>query len=193
MISAFGPEPDIKKPDGIRVIFRSYQSREKTVQRFRLAGVILGLLVCIYATAGEAELAAAFQQGNWTAVKDETERLANAGNAYGLYIKAAFIGGIYCQDASGPCKPVSGFELNRNEAGRYLIAAAEKGYVTAFDYVAFGYQRGLWGLPVNKEAAIEWSLKGVHLMDGRSASRYYSLTGLKPGGPLPGAHFGSRQ
>lgn len=193
MISAFGPEPDIQKTNGIRVIYRSYQSREKTVQRFRLAGVILGLLGCIHATAGEAELVAAFKQGNWTLVKDETERLANAGNAYGLYMKAAFIGGIYCQDASGPCKPVSGFELNRNEAGRYLIAAAERGYVPAFDYVAFGYERGLWGLPVDKVAAIDWSLKGVHMMDDRSLLRYYSLTALPRGSLLPGAHYGARR
>lgn len=162
---------------------------EETVQRFRLAGVILGLFVCIHATAGEAELAAAFKQGNWSVVKTEIERLVNARDAYGLYMKAAFIGGIYCQDASGPCKPVSGFELNRKEAGRYLIAAAERGYIPAIDYVAFGYERGLWGLPIDTDAAIAWSLKGLHVMDDRSTTRYKSLTGVQA--VPPSAYAGS--
>lgn len=145
----------------------------------------------INATAGEAELTTAFKQGNWSVVKEETERLANAGNAYGLYMKAAFIGGIFCQDATSPCKPVPGFDLNRKEAGRYVIGAAEKGYVAAFDYVAFNYERGLWGLPVDKDLAIAWSLKGLHLMDERSTNRYYSLTGIKPGTLPPSAFAGS--
>lgn len=108
-------------------------------------------------------------------------------------MKAAFIGGILCQDTTGPCKPPPGFELDKKAAGQYLLAAAEKGEPQAFDYVAFGYERGLWGLPVDRNVAIDWALKGLHLMDERSAIRYYMLTGLKPGSPLPGAHYGSRQ
>lgn len=160
---------------------------------FRLALVMIGLPFCVPAVAGETEFATAFKQGNWVVVKEETERLANSGNAFGLYMKGAFIGGIICQNNTGPCKPFPGFELNRKEAGEYLVAAAEKGYVTAFDYVAFGYERGLWGLPTDKEVAVAWARKGVHMMDERSASRYYALTGSKRGSPLPGAHYGSRQ
>ncbi len=160
---------------------------------FRLILAIAVLPMCVPAQAGESELLAAMKQDNWPVVKQETERLASAGKAWGLYMKAAFIGGILCQDATSPCKPIPGFELDRKAAGQYLLAAAEKGERQAFDYVAFGYERGLWGLPVDREAAIAWSLKGLHLMDERSASRYYALTGLKRGSPLPGAHFGSRQ
>ncbi len=160
---------------------------------FRLILAIAILPIYLPAQADESELMAAMKQDNWPVVKQETERLASEGNARGLYMKAAFIGGIICQDATGPCKPITGFELDRKAAGQYLLAAAEKGERQAFDYVAFGYERGLWGLPVNREAAITWSLKGLHLMDERSASRYYALTGLKSGSPLPGAHCGSRQ
>lgn len=160
---------------------------------FRMILAITVLPICLPAQADEKEVLAAIKQDNWPVVKQETERLASAGNAWGLYMKAAFIGGIICQDATNPCKPIPGFELDRKAAGQYLLAAAEKGEQQAFDYVAFGYERGLWGLPVNREAAIAWSLKGLHLMDERSASRYYALTGLKSGSLLPGAHYGSRQ
>lgn len=160
---------------------------------FRLILALTVLPMCVPAQAGERELLEAIKQANWPVVKQETEQLASAGNAWGLYMKAAFIGGILCQDASSPCKPIPGFELDRKAAGQYLLAAAEKGERQAFDYLTFGYERGLWGLPVDREAAIAWSLKGLHLMDERSASRYYALTGLKRGSLLPGAHFGSRQ
>lgn len=160
---------------------------------FRLILAIAILPTCLPAQADENELMAAIKQANWPVVKQETERLASAGNAWGLYMKAAFIGGIICQDATSPCQPIPGFELDRQAAGQYLLAAAEKGERQAFDWVAFGYERGLWGLPVNREAAIAWSLKGLHLMDERSTNRYYALTGLKSGSLLPGAHYGSRQ
>ncbi len=160
---------------------------------FRVILAIAVLPMCVPAQAGENELMAAMKQANWPAVKQETEQLASTGNARGLYMKATFIGGIVCQDATSPCKPIPGFELDKKAAGQYLLAAAEKGEQQAFDYVAFGYERGLWGLPVDREAAIAWSLKGLHLMDERSASRYYALTGLKSGSPLPGAHYGTRQ
>lgn len=160
---------------------------------FRLILALTVLLMCVPVQAGERELLEAIKQDNWPVVKQETERLASAGNALGLYMKAAFIGGIIYQDATSPCKPIPGFELDKKAAGQYLLAAAENGEQQAFDYVAFGYERGLWGLPANREAAIAWSLKGLHLMDERSASRYYALSGLKSGSPLPGAHYGSRQ
>lgn len=164
------------------------------MRRLRLTLAILVLPISLQAQADEKELLAAFKQGNWPIVKQETERLASAGNAWGLYMKAAFIGGILCQDATtSPCKPYPGFELDRNAAGQYLLAAAEKGERQAFNYLAFGYERGLWGLPVDRDAAIDWSLKGLHLMDESSALRYYALTGLKRGSPLPAAHCGSRQ
>jgi len=163
------------------------------VHRFRLILAILVLPIGMQAQADEKELLAAIKQGNWPIVKQETERLASAGNAWGLYMKAAFIGGIICQDATSPCKPFPGFERDEKAAGQYLLAAAEKGERQAFDYLAFGYERGFWGLPVDRDAAIAWSLKGLHLMDERSALRYYALTGLKRGSPLPGAHSGSRQ
>ena len=163
------------------------------MRRFRLILAILVLPFGMPAQADEKELLAAIKQGNWPIVKQETEQLASAGNAWGLYMKAAFIGGIICQDATSPCKPIPGFEPDRKAAGQYLLAAAEKGERQAFDYLAFGYERGLWGLPVDRDAAIAWSLKGLHLMDERSTSRYYALTGLKRGSPLPAAHCGSRQ
>lgn len=161
---------------------------------FRLILALTVLLMCVPVQAGERELLEAIKQANWPVVKQETELLASAGNAWGLYMKAAFIGGILCQNPrSSPCKPFPGFERDDKAAGQYLLASAEKGERQAFDYLAFGYERGLWGLPVDRDAAIQWSLKGLHLMDERSALRYYALTGLKRGSPLPGAHCGSRQ
>lgn len=178
---------------GTDVSLQPFSLKGIAVRLCRLILVILLLPISMQAQADEKELSAAFKQGNWPIVKQETERLASAGNAWGLYMKAAFIGGILCQDATSPCKPIPGFEQDKKAAGQYLLAAAEKGERQAFDYLAFGYERGLWGLPVDRDAAIQWSLKGLHLMDERSTLRYYALTGLKRGSPLPGAHCGSRQ
>lgn len=163
------------------------------MRHFKMILAILALPICIQAQADGQAVLAAIKQGNWPLVQQETDRLVNAGNAWGLYMKAAFIGGIICQDATSPCKPIPGFDPDKKAAGQYLLAAAEKGERQAFDYLAFGYERGLWGLLVDRNAAIAWSLKGAQVMDERSASRYYALTGLKPGSPLPAAHFGARQ
>lgn len=126
-----------------------------TVRLFRLILGISILPMCMSAQADEKELLTDFKQGNWPIVKRDTEQLASTDNAWGLYMKAAFIGGMLCQEATGPCKPPPGFELDKKSAGQYLLAAAEKGELQAFDYVAFGYERGRWGIPVDRNVAID--------------------------------------
>ncbi|MBF1165545.1 MAG: hypothetical protein HXL68_10950, partial [Dechloromonas agitata] len=56
------------------------------MRRFRLILAILVLPFGMPAQADEKELLAAIKQGNWPIVKQETERLASAGNAWGLYM-----------------------------------------------------------------------------------------------------------
>jgi TPR repeat protein len=201
MMSAFGPEADIKisyvlelqsAKRGLNDKFLPIEGSGMRKSVFNAFSILL-LAATFVAQAGEKKVLEAFKDENWPVVRSEVEKLANEGNAWGLYMKASILGGILCIQPKepGPCKQIPGYQRNDQEAGKYLLAAAQKGEKQAFRFVSLGYEKGYWGLPVDRDAAIAWSLKGFHLMNEPSIDQYKSLSGIQAGTVPPSAYAGS--